>query len=179
MGQSRLSRDRPTLREGVKRSNAGETEPRPGTMTADPPERMAELEAENRGLRQELDDLKRATAGVRQSVDLFRSLVENAPNTIMTVDRDGLIQFMNRTDFPEYSVEDILGTSIFNYVDPAYHEQYQGELEQVFRTGEPDDLETEVSSPHGEVRWFRILCAPVKREGRVVAVSLTSFDITR
>ncbi|MGD8717902.1 MAG: PAS domain S-box protein [Candidatus Zixiibacteriota bacterium] len=187
MPRKRRKKERPLESDGDFPSGAGRiitardvdgSEARPGTLTADPPERIAELEASNRELRRELDDLKRAAASVRQSVDLFRSLVENTPNTVMTVGRDGVIQFVNRNNFPGYVGEDLVGTSLYDLVGSAHSDRYRKEIEAVFATGESRKIENEVRDPGGEVRWYQTLCGPLKRDGKVVAASLITFDHT-
>ena len=55
--------------------------------------------------------LRRTEEALSQSEAMWRSVVENAPGIIMTVDRDRTIRFINRT-VPGLTPEEVIGRSV-------------------------------------------------------------------
>jgi PAS domain-containing protein len=53
----------------------------------------------------ELAELRQQVVALEQAESMWRSLVENAPEKITTLDRDGTILFVNRTS-PERTVKE-------------------------------------------------------------------------
>ena len=59
---------------------------------------------------------------------------------IMTVEPDSTIVFVNRT-VPGITVEEAIGTSIYDYISPQYHQRVKECFERVIQTEEPDSYE--------------------------------------
>lgn len=123
------------------------------------------------------DDSKRLEEALKGSEENWRSLVENTPDIIITVDREGTILFINRT-VPGLIPEQIIGTSVYDYVPPEHHNILKKSLERVFKTGEPDSYELVGLGPHGSTSWYGSRVGPIKRDGKIVAVTLITSDIT-
>ncbi len=128
--------------------------------------------------------LERAVAGrqqaeetLRESEAKWRSLVENASDIVMTVEPDGTIVFINRT-VPGITVEEAVGTSIYDYISPEYHRLVKECFERVIQTGEPDGYEIVGEGPHGTTSWYRSRLGPIRQGEQVVALSLITSDIT-
>jgi PAS domain S-box-containing protein len=108
---------------------------------ADLRHRITELEASATADRQADESLRKAEAS-------WRSLVENAPEKITSLDRDGTILFINRTTLG-HTVEEVIGTSIYNYLPPAEQDNTRRVLESVFRSGQIERYETVDVGPDG------------------------------
>ena len=120
---------------------------------------------------------KRAEQALGGSEEQWRSLVENIPDIIMTVDADGTILFINRA-VPGFTVEGASGTSVYDYVPPEYHDTMRESLEGVFEAGDAHDFEIAGAGPFGRTSWYFNRIGPVVRDGRVVAATLIATDIT-
>ena len=107
----------------------------------------------------------------------YRSLIENAPNIIVIITRDGTIEFINRT-VPGISVEETLGRSIYDYIEPEYHNIARKTIEQVFQSGESDSYEARVTVPDGYL-WYDTQVGPIKHGEQVVSATLITTDITK
>ena len=112
-----------------------------------------------------------------ESKEKWRSLVENAPDIILTVNREGIITFINRV--PEgMTVEKAIGTNVVDYVAPEYHETVKKSIQKVFETGENDFYEISARGPNDQKSWYSTCLGPIKRKGLVVAVMLITRDIS-
>src|SRR5919199_1097377 len=140
-------------------------------------ERTAELTNTLEQLYQEITDRTRTEKALRQSEDRWRSLVENAPDVIFTCDREGKILFINRT-IPDLTVEQVLGTRVYNYIPPQHQDTLRQSFERVFQTGEPVYYETPGTGANGTTAWYVSRVGPIQQDGQVVAAMVISTDIT-
>ena len=116
-------------------------------------------------------------ARLRESEGKYRSLAENAPDIIMTVDRDGVISFINRTA-PGFTIDQTIGTPIYDYIDAEYHDRVRQCVKKVFETGEPGTYEVTGRGPRGITGWYSTVVGPIEHEGQVVNTMHISRDIT-
>jgi PAS domain S-box-containing protein len=121
---------------------------------------------------------REAEEALRDSEEKWRSLTENSPDHIMIVDRDGDIQFINRT-LPELTKERVIGTCFYDYALPEYKQRTKECFERVLRTGRPDGFESKYRAPDGELQSFESRVGPVMHSGKVVALTVSSTDVTR
>jgi len=122
-------------------------------------------------------DGKQVREAQRESEEKWRSLVENAPDMIMSVDRDGTIAFMNNV-VPGLSVEEVVGSNISEYMLPEHADTGLKAIEEVFRSGEPAKYEVPGTGPHGGIAYYGTRVGPVFRDGKVVAALQITSDIT-
>ncbi|SPD75537.1 putative Histidine kinase [uncultured Desulfobacterium sp.] len=112
-----------------------------------------------------------------KSEEKWRSLVENAPNMIIILDRNGKIQFINRT-LPFLRAEEVLGTDHLDYVHPEFHLTVKKCTKNVFRTGNPDRYIVKGLGPDGGMSWYETMVGPLKNKDEVFAILLITTDIT-
>ena len=123
------------------------------------------------GIFRNVSDRKRAE-------EKWRSLVETAPGFIMTVSNDGTIQSLNRPT-GGLTIEQAIGTTVYEHVEPEQCDIMRRSIEKVFKTGESDSYEILGLGHDGpNSAWYETLLGPVIRDGRVVAVTMISTDIT-
>ena len=129
-------------------------------------ERIAQLEREISGPHQ--------ADALRDSEARFRVLVENSPDVITTLDRDATIQFINYT-LPHLSVEQVVGTSVLQYVQEADRPRYERAFAEVLQSGSSRSLEL----PAEGATWWLTRLIPIKTDGdEVEAVLVIATDIT-
>ena len=124
------------------------------------------------------EQLLEELAEMRRREAQWRSIVANTPVFVCLVDRAGTIQYLNRT-VPGIAMEDAIGRSTYDFMEPDHWEIARECIERVFDTGQTAFYEAVSAGPNGSTSWYETYVGPVKVEDRIVAVTLVSTDITR
>ncbi len=119
---------------------------------------------------------KRADEALRVSEARWRTLMENTPQMILTVTRNGDIIFVNRV---LHGFEDIhiFEKSIIPYIPGVDDREKQQTLLEVFSQRQAISFEISIPSPE-RVSWFACNISPVIDEGRVDLAIFNATDIT-
>ncbi|HET8932244.1 MAG TPA: PAS domain S-box protein [Polyangiales bacterium] len=115
---------------------------------------------------------------IQTSEATLRSILHTAPDTIMTVDREGKVLFINRT-YPPFTVDNVVGASCFDFVPLESQQRVRAAIDYVFETGGLDEYE--VAAPpdeHGE-RWSAVRAGPLIQGDEVVGVVLCASNISK
>jgi len=118
-----------------------------------------------------------AADALRNSEEKLRSLVEHAPDIIMTVDSEGTILFINRT-IPGYATEEVIGTKVYDHTLPEFHASMRRCIEEVHETGEISSYETAQTNADGSRFYYSTHVSPLLRDGKAVATTHICRDIT-
>ncbi len=111
---------------------------------------------------------------LRASETKFRSLAENSPNYISIVDRDGIVQFSNRT-IPGFSSQQIVGNCLYDYLHGSQQKDiFKQTLDYVFETGKVTSLEYLAGTSY---LWYESRIRPIKQNGLTTAI-IHTFDIS-
>jgi PAS domain S-box-containing protein len=117
-------------------------------------------------------------AKLRQTVAQWQSVIANMPIFVALVDRAGTIQYLNHT-VPGIMLEDVVGKSTYDFLEPSYRENARECIERVFDTGETAFYESVAAGPNGTTAWYETYVGPVKVGDHVVAVTLVGNDIDK
>jgi len=132
-------------------------------------------------MRQTMDSVERLEAERqlaeeqrRELEGKWRSLAENAPDSIMTIDEDGTILFTNRLQ-PGFTRDQVIGKTIYDFLEPEFHKTFSQALRTTFRTGKTTHFEGR--GPESAPLWFLNRLGAVKHGDKVVGVTMISTNI--
>ncbi|MFC2056460.1 PAS domain S-box protein [Chloroflexota bacterium] len=125
----------------------------------------------------DITERKQEEEALKESEEKWRSLGENAPNVIMLVDHDRKIQSINHV-VAGVAIEDVLGKSIYGYIQPEDREDVRKVIDRVFRTGKPDTYESMVVVSGREDAWYETRVGPLKHDGQITGVIQIASDVT-
>jgi two-component system NtrC family sensor kinase len=115
--------------------------------------------------------------GLKRKEQEWRSIVEDVPDTIMRIDRESKIEFINHAA-PGHTIEEAIGRNVFEYYVPVeYRESMKRSIEQAIETKDFITCEI-IAGPNDYPLWYSIRIGPVISDGEIVGVSLTARDIT-
>ncbi len=96
---------------------------------------------------------------------------------MIQVDRQGRIEFANRA-LPHLTIQQVLGTSIYEWADDDYRSGMRDALDCVFEQEQPQTLEYVAKGPNGGSAWYDARMAPMLLDERVVGAILICHDVT-
>ena len=118
-----------------------------------------------------------AEQALRASEERWRSLAQNIPDSVLVVDRQGVIQSINRFR-RGYLPEEVLGHTVYEFTASSHQATYREHIESVFRTGERASFELRAVGEDRRETWYETRIAPVLRDGEVVSALIVARDIT-
>ncbi|WP_339674204.1 PAS domain S-box protein [uncultured Gimesia sp.] len=140
--------------------------------------RTAELEHAHAILNEEYTKRNRLYNVLQQTEAKWRSLVTNAPDTILTLDHEGNILYINH-QIQSVSRDAIIGSSIFSYMNQADLAKARRILQEVFHSGKTQVLETEGLNPEGKKTLYSCRIGAMVSEGVIIAAMVIATDITQ
>ncbi len=140
--------------------------------------RTAELEHAHAILNEEYTKRNRLYNALQQTEAKWRSLVTNAPDTILTLDHEGNILFINH-QIEAVNMDDIIGSSIFNYMNQSDLIKARNILQEVFQSGKTQVLQTEGLNPEGKKTLYSCRIGAMVSEGKIIAAMVIATDITQ
>ena len=123
-----------------------------------------------------INKLKMAKKKLDESEELWRSLVETAPDIITTVDRDGIIRFINQP-MGILSPDQSMGRCFYDFLPQEYQEMAIDSIESVFQTGETDTFEVRTGESKNPI-WYTYRIGPLRINGKVIAATVIASNTT-
>ncbi len=115
--------------------------------------------------------------GFDGSHEIWRHLVESAPDVLIMVDRQGKILLNNRQPqdtWGQYSLWEDIKTTVI----PEHRPRVIETVERVFQTGEPASYELASPTAAGPLCWYMTHLGPFYYQNEIVAVLLMIREIT-
>jgi PAS domain S-box-containing protein len=126
------------------------------------------------GFAEDITEERLARDALRSSEKRLRDLFNQSPDTILTVDPQGLVLFINRST-PELPAELAIGRDSEVLVPAGMRESYRSALDRVFRTGEIDHFDFE----RADSTWWELRLVPLIQQDVVVAAMVIVTDVTQ
>ncbi len=120
----------------------------------------------------------RVEEALKESEANWRSLTENSPDQIMTLDPDARIIFANRP-VSNWTKKPTVGTSFYEHTSEEYKPVASKCFDEVLSTGKTGGFESVFRDDKGNLHYLEYSVGPVMRPGRVSGLTVRSTDITR
>lgn len=125
----------------------------------------------------DITEQKRAQEELAERGAYWRALVENTPDHILVVDKDGVIESLNHA-VPGTSVDEVVGRKVYDFLHKDYRDLWRKALAEVFAGGRPAEFEVKTAGdPRGE-QWYANRLNAVRCGDAVVATIVSSRNVT-
>jgi PAS domain S-box-containing protein len=129
------------------------------------------------GVSRDITERLLSEANLKENEEKWRSLVENSPDSILIVDKDSKILFINWVT-SGVKIKDVIGKTVYDFTQPEDHEIIKKKINKVFQTGKPETYDTVAVGRNSSKAWYSTRVVPIKHENKVVSAILVSTDIT-
>jgi PAS domain S-box-containing protein len=120
---------------------------------------------------------KQTEEALRESEARWRSLTNNSPDHIVTLDADLNIEFVNYVS-PGLTVEQLVGTPLYTYASEDRQAEIKAIHEKVLRTGESATYETNYNTPEGTIIYYESIVNVRELHGKKIGLLVSARDIT-
>jgi two-component system cell cycle sensor histidine kinase/response regulator CckA len=149
-------------------------------MSLEKIERDSELESlreQVSTLRSKLTAYEGSLSSIHVNDERWRSLLDSAPDYIIEFDRNYRILYINRI-LPQLKMEDVLRSSLLDYVAPERRESQKKLYDEFFTDGRQKSYESTSLGPHGKSAVYLNIIGPVYRNGELSSAVMIARDIT-
>lgn len=122
-------------------------------------------------------DLETVEAKLSRQAALLEAIVDNAPDYVTQLDRDGVIRFVNRVEPPEIAAQ-VVGQSWFDRVMPEQRDLARQTFDAVVATGKPAELELKFAHSNGSSVWYQLRLGAVNHPSGATGCVIVARDVT-
>lgn len=106
------------------------------------------------------------------------SAFENMKDVVMIVDKNLLIQSINRVELG-YTKEQVIGVPLMYFIESSKKEFVESRVKELFKTGNSFDIETYIKGPDGKDSWYYGVYSPIfNAKGKVEEFMIITRNIT-
>jgi PAS domain S-box-containing protein len=120
---------------------------------------------------------KKAENELQRSEERWRSLAENAPDVILTVDPFGNVRYANR-GLEGTPASKLIGRKVYNCVLLEHRDQLRQIFEKVVQLGKPARYEFSGIGVLGILLWYVASFTPIMVQEKVIGVTVVISDIS-
>ena len=137
-----------------------------------------QIEDKNFELELSQSKLEEALHSLRESQNTLNSVLANSPDTIIAIDKDHRITYINRS-LPGYKNLLQTGEHLCEHIiEPNHDKSYHKAINKAFVTGDAAIIECELSLPHGETLEIESRIGPSVTDGVVTSLTIIVSDIS-
>ena len=126
---------------------------------------------------EDITERKRTKDELSQSEERWRSLAENAPDVILTVECSGKIRYANRS-FQGTPADRLIGRPLYACVLLEHRNELRLIFDRVVQTGQPAKYEFSGIAEANGLSWHIAHIAPIVVEARIVGATVLISDIS-
>lgn len=142
--------------------------------------RLQESEARYRARAEsswDLHERRAIEAALRASEAQLRAMVENVPDYVAVIDRDGVIRFLNHAT-PGTRAAAAIGRRFESFAPPENRRLLREAFARCLAGGGVQTLEVHRRAPRGAPVWYAARMVPMLQDGAAISVLLIATDVT-
>ena len=120
-----------------------------------------------------LTDLRAAKAAHAE----LEAMIQSVPDFVCRLTTDAVFEYVNRV-VPGLRIDQVLGRTLYEFIDPALHAPVRATIERVVANGESETLETFGVGPHGAPTPYITRVSGLMRAGQIVGLTIVARDIS-
>jgi two-component system cell cycle sensor histidine kinase/response regulator CckA len=124
-----------------------------------------------------LDDTEERIRALEAEVRRLQALLESAPDFITRITVDGKFLYLNRLA-PGFRMEDVVGTSVDNYVPPEHRERAHAAMIAARETQAVQQYATVGRISADRIGHYLTRVSPVIEDGEVTSLVMIATDVT-
>jgi len=125
----------------------------------------------------EVHERKKVEEALKISEGRYRGITESMIDTILEANRSGKITYINHL-MPGLTQEQVLKSTVFDFVPPNQVVTVKNALKGVFEHGEATKYESQGPGPNGGSRIYEVSVSPTYAEDRIISAVFLARDIT-
>lgn len=114
---------------------------------------------------------------LRLDEPLFRELLQTVEDSVVVLDGQGKIRYVNYME-EGYCLDEVIGNDASEFIHPDYQAQHREQLRRILLRGEAEEFEVPGRGASGERQWYAGRASPIRRNGSVVGVVVVMTNIT-
>ncbi|HEY5375806.1 MAG TPA: PAS domain S-box protein, partial [Polyangiaceae bacterium] len=123
------------------------------------------------------DRLETAYRDLASTQERLDAVLSCAPGFILAVDRQGKVEFSNRTAWP-LEGQGVVGTNVLDHVAPAARDLFATRLKAVLETGKQELVESRQMSEDGTELWQASNLGAMRSGDQIIGAVVISQDVT-
>jgi PAS domain S-box-containing protein len=129
---------------------------------------------------QDITECKQAEEALRESEYKYKSLIENIPGIIVTIDLEGTITFVSKRtkEILGYENAEMINMAIFNFIPEEDHRRTMESLQKGMKGKKIKHFQIPMIAKSGEKVFFESSFTRIYKDGAVVGAQGTAVDIT-
>ena len=108
---------------------------------------------------------------------MLRTLLATVPAFVVLHDENLKIRYINRLQ-PGFTLEQVLGRSTFDFVEPRYHDMHRQKIEEAQRTGRPTSYIVRGDGGEGRPAYYETRLVPFEDPKGRRSIYVVAFEVT-
>ena len=132
------------------------------------------------GETRDITERKQAEEALRESEYKYKSLIDNVPDIIFTIDLEGKITFVSKRakEISGYDDAEMINRNIFNFIPEESHQITMEKLQKGMKGEKIKHIQMPMIAKSGEKLFFDFSFTRMYKDGVVVGAQGTAVDIT-
>ncbi len=129
------------------------------------------------GVIRDITEQKQMEYTLRQSEEKWRAMIENSADSIMIVNKEGTILYINHT-LPDHTNAMLIGLTLYSFLPEKLHARLKKCFDLVIATGQSSIFEVDYPDPEGNYRHYESSVSILRDKGVADTFVVSARDVT-